>query len=173
MEMKGGDLMLSVIENYVDQIKENGKKLNEGGVEYASMSIYDVAVLSSNKSGVGKGNEMKSVFEENNKFNRMVDLCKYLISQLPSSPEQRRITDHISLAICFLLKSERPSPSLGSILSYVDDLKTSPPHPYGFDVSRAAKNAWDGMTGADECLAAFFSFKAAEMKGVWKGREGE
>jgi hypothetical protein len=148
MEMKLGDLMLSVIEKYVEEIKENKKRLDEEGVENASVSIYNVAVLSSNKSGDGERNEMRNVFEENNKFNRMVDLCKYLISQQPSSPEQKRITDYISLAICFLLKSEGPSPSLGCILLYVDNIKTSPPHPDGFDISRAAKNAWNGMIGA-------------------------
>jgi hypothetical protein len=171
MEMKGGDLMMSVVKKYIEEIKENKKRLDEKGVEDASISIYNVALLSSNKSGFGKQNEMRSVFEEKDKFSRMVDLCKYLISQPPSSPEQRCITDYISLAICFLLKSERPSPSLGCIVSYVDDLKTSPPHPNGFDVSLAAKTALNGMVGADECLSAFSSTKAAEMKGVWKGKE--
>jgi hypothetical protein len=85
----------------------------------------------------------------------MVDLCKYLISQPPSSPEQRHITDNISLAICCLLKSERPSPSLGCILSYVDNLKTSPPHLDGFNVSGAAKDAWNGIVEADKCLFVF------------------
>jgi hypothetical protein len=85
----------------------------------------------------------------------MVDLCKYLISQPPSSPEQRRITDYISLAICFLLKSKKLSSSLGCILSYVDNLKTSPPYPDGYDISIGAKVAWNNMTGADECLSAF------------------
>jgi hypothetical protein len=155
MEIKLGDLMLSVIEKYVEEIKENKKRLNEGGVESASISIYNVALDGSSKTSVGERNEMRSVFEENNKFNRMVDLCKYLISQPPSSPEQRRITDYISLAICYLLKSERPSPSLGCILSYVDNLKTSPPYPDGYDISLNAKYSWNNMIGADECLSEF------------------
>jgi hypothetical protein len=155
MEMKGGDLMLSVVEKYVEEIKESKKRLDEDGVECASTSIYNIAVDAFDKSDFGERNKMRSVFEENNKFNRMVDLCKYLISQPPSSPEQKCITDCISLAICFLLKSERPSPSLGSILSYVDNLKTSPPHPDGFNVSKWAKEAWDGMIEADECLSTF------------------
>jgi hypothetical protein len=173
MEMKGGDLMLSVIEKYVEEIKENKKRFNEEGVEYASKSIYNVAAEVFDESGFEERNEMRDVFEKNNKFNRMVDLCKYLISQPSSSPEQKRITDYVSLAICFLLKSEKPSLSLGCILSYVDDLKTSPPHPNGFDVSRNAKDALNSMVGADECLSAFSSRKAAEMKGVWKGKEGK
>jgi hypothetical protein len=155
MEMKGGDLVLSVVEKYVEEIKENRKKLDEVGVENASISIYNVAICAFDKSGVGKRNEMENVFEENNKFNRMVYLCKYLISQPPSSPEQRRITDRISLAICYLLKSKKPSPSLGCILSYVDNLKTSPPYPNGYDISINAKSVWNNMTGADECLSAY------------------
>jgi hypothetical protein len=154
MKMKIGDLMLNVIEKYVEEIKNSKKVLDEGGVVDASKSIYNVAFNTFDNSDFGERKEMRNVFEENKKFNRMLDLCKYLISQPPSSPEQRFITDRISLAICFLLKSERPSPSLSYILSYVDNLKTSPPHPNGFDVSERAKEAWDGMIGA---------------KDVWKG----
>jgi hypothetical protein len=146
MEMKGGDLMLSVIEKYVEEIKENKKNLDEVGVENASISIYNVALFSSNESGFEKLNKMRDIFEKNNKFYRMVNLCNYLISPPPSSPEQRRITEYISLTICLLLQSERPSPSVGYTLSKVDNLKTSPRHPDDTDISKNAKKAWDGMT---------------------------
>jgi hypothetical protein len=147
MEMKGGDLMLNVIEKYVEEIKQNNKRLNEGVVGYVSKTIYNVAANAFDNSDDGERNKMKNIFEENNKFNRMVDLCKYLISQPPSSPQQKYITNSISLAICFLLKSERPSPSLSYILSYVDNLKTSPPHPNDFIVSKSAKYALNNIVG--------------------------
>jgi hypothetical protein len=170
--MKGEDSMLSVIEKYVEEIKENKKGLNEEGVEYASVSIYNVALNGSNESSFGERNEMRSVFEENNKFSRMVDLCKYLISQQSSSPEQKRITDYISLAICLLVKSEGPSPFLGSILTYVDNLKTSPPHPNGFDVSRKAEEAWKGMMEWKErgrrCLAGGREGRDGVIEGCWR-----
>jgi hypothetical protein len=155
IEMKGEDSMLNVIEKYINDIKENKKRLPEDGVEDVSISIYNVTVNSFNESASGEKNKVKNIFDENNKLNRMVDVCKYLISQPPSSPQQKRITNYISLSICFLLKSERPSPSLGSILAYVDNLKTSPPHPNGFEVSKAAQKSWNEMIGADECLQIF------------------
>jgi hypothetical protein len=155
IELKGVDAMLSVVEKYVTQIRENRKRLDEDGVEYASITIFNIANYGSTHSEDGKVNLAKKQFEENNKFSRLVDLCKFLISQQPSSPEQRCIADHNSLAICRLLKSERPPLSFGSILAYIDNPKSSPPHPNGFDISLTARDAWKEMVVANECLSSF------------------
>jgi hypothetical protein len=155
IKLNGADTMLSVIEKFVTQIKEDKKRLKEKVVENALITIFNIALHGSTKSKKGKENLAREAFEENNKFNRLVDVCKFLISQQQSSQEQKRITDRISLAVCRLLKSERPAPSFGCILAYVDNLKSSPPHPDGYSVSSTAQNAWKNMVGADDCLSSF------------------
>jgi hypothetical protein len=102
IELKRADAMLSVIEKYVDQIRENRKRLNEDGVENASIIIFNISLNGSIKSEDMKTNLERKEFEENNKFNRLVGVCNFLISQQPSSPEQKRITDHFRVVTIFL-----------------------------------------------------------------------
>jgi hypothetical protein len=127
-------VFICMIEKYVIEMKRNKKRLAEIGVKYVSMCIYNIAAFSCDSLGFGKRNEMRSAFEENNKLNRMIDLCKYLISQPPSSLEQRHITNGISSAIYCLLKSERLTPSFCSIFQLIKEFKTSSPHTSGSDI---------------------------------------
>jgi hypothetical protein len=144
--------MLSVVEKYVTQIKENRKRLDEGGVNNASVTIFSIALYGSALSEGGKGNVAKKQFNENNNFNRLVDVCKFFVSQHPSSPEQKHITVYFSLAACRLLKSERLPLSFGPILAYVYKLKSSPPLPNGVDISSAAQSAWREIERAEEFM---------------------
>jgi hypothetical protein len=153
--LKGADAMLSVVEKYVTQIKKNRERLNENVVECASITIFDIAYYGSTQSEDGKGNVAKKQFEQKNRFDRLVDVCKFLISQPPSSPKQKNITNNISIAVCRLLKSEKPPLSFGPILAYVDNLRSSPLPSNGYDDSAAARGAWKEMIGADDCVSSY------------------
>jgi hypothetical protein len=129
--------------------------LDEDGDENASSTIFNIIVDYPTQSEDGKRNLPKKQFEENNKFNRLVDVCKFLISQQPSSQEQRHVANNISLAICNLLKSEKPPLSFSIVLTYCHNLKSSPSLPSGYDISLDARNAWNWMKGVDDCLSSF------------------
>jgi hypothetical protein len=87
------------------ELSENRKRLEEGGVKYALVTIFNIAYYGSTQSEYRKGNLSKERFGENNKFNTLVGMCKFFISQQPSSRKQKGMTNNISIAVCKLLKS--------------------------------------------------------------------
>jgi hypothetical protein len=159
------------MEIYVNEIKENKIKLNEECVENISIIFFNTGVHGSAVGSKEEKNKFKNYFDENSGLNRLLDIFKHLISQTLSpirlldifkhlisqtlSPIQKRITDRISITICQLLKNEKPPLSYGCVLEYVNNLKSSPSPTSGYDFPSAAKNSWDGMLNADECLSSY------------------
>jgi hypothetical protein len=99
-------------------------------------------------------NKFKNYFDENNRLNGLFNLFKYLISQ-SLSPTLKEITNRIFVTICLLFKNERPPLCYGCVLEYVNNLKSSPPPTSGYDLPSGAKNSWDEMLKADECLWSY------------------
>jgi hypothetical protein len=87
-------------------------------------------------------------------LNGLLNLFKYLISQT-LSPIQKNTINHLSVGICRLLKNERPPLCYGCVLEYVSKLKSSPSPTSGYDFPSAAKNSWNGMSKANECLWSY------------------
>jgi hypothetical protein len=67
-------------------------------------------------------------------------LFKYITSKT-LSPTQKKITDRISITICFLLKNERPPICYGYVLEYVNKLKSTPSPTSGYDFPSVAEEA--------------------------------
>jgi hypothetical protein len=108
--------------------------------------------LEGSTAGFKKGkNKFKNYFDENNRLNILLNLFKYLISQT-ISPFQKNAINNISITICLLLKNERPPLCYGCVLEYVSNLKSSPSPTSGYNFPSAAKEAWDEMLKAHECL---------------------
>jgi hypothetical protein len=152
--MKVIDGMMKVIETYTSKIKENKQKqkVNEDTCLSASIAISNTSLLGSNKSSSGEFNKFKLTFEENNKITRLLDSFKRIISHQPQSATQKRILNRISISICRLLKSQKPSPIYHPVLIYVNELKSFPSPTTGYNFPLQAQIAWNEMVDAEKCL---------------------
>jgi hypothetical protein len=130
--MKVIDSLLKIIEMYINEIKTKKILLNEKTVETISMIFFVTENNGSNAVSKKEKNNFKNYIDENNRFNVLVNLFKYLISQIPSSIQKETI-NHISITICFLLKNERPPLCYGFIIEYVNNFKSSPSPTSGYD----------------------------------------
>jgi hypothetical protein len=149
------DSMMNIIEMYLNNIKERKMMLREDVVEGAVIVIFNVLVEGSNPGSPDEeGNKFKKYFDENNRFNVLVDLFKLLITQ-PQPPTKEEIINYISISICLLLKREKPPPFCGSVIEYIYNLKSSPSRTFGFNFPSIAQNAWNNMTNADEFFSLF------------------
>jgi hypothetical protein len=157
VEMKVIDSLLNIIEMYINEIKKKKVILNEETLQIISMIFFNTGNNGSNIGSKEEKNNFKSYFDEN-KLNVLVNLFKYLISQT-LSPIQKKTINYISIAICLLLKNERPPLCYGCILEYVNKLKSSPSPIFDYDFSLVAKNSWNEMLKADECLWNSYQFK--------------
>jgi hypothetical protein len=149
--MKVIDSLLNIIEMYINEIKKKKNILNEETVGIISSIFFNMGFFGSEAGSEEEKNRFKNYFDENNRLNGLLNLFKYLITQIPSLI-QKEITNDISITICFLLKNERPPLCYGCVLEYVDNLKSSPSPTSSFDFPSAAKKNWDKMLKADECL---------------------
>jgi hypothetical protein len=96
-------------------------------------------------------NKFKNYFDENNRLNKLFNFFEYLLSQT-LSPIQKEIINGVSIAICLLLKNQRPPLCYGCVLEYVNHLKSSPLLTSGYNFSSAANEVWNDMFKTDECL---------------------
>jgi hypothetical protein len=115
------------------------------------MIFFNTGLKGSTSGFYEEKNRFKNYFDENNRLNILVNLFKYLISQT-LSPTQKETINYISITICFLLKNQKPPLCYGCVLEYVNDLQLSPSPTSGYDFPLAAKNSWNWMLKADECL---------------------
>jgi hypothetical protein len=158
VEMKVIDSLLNIIEIYINEIKKKKVILNEETLQIISMIFFNTGNNGSNTGTKEEKNKFKSYFDENNRFNILVNLFKYLISQT-LSPIQKKTINYISIAICLLLKNEKPPLCYGCVLEYVNKLKSSPSPIFDYDFSLVAKTSWNEMLKADECLWNSYQFK--------------
>jgi hypothetical protein len=152
--MKVIDSLLNVIEIYINEIKEKEILMNEEIVKVISIIFFNIGLYGSDAGSEEEKNKFKNYFDENNRLNVFLNLFKYLISQT-LSPIQKKIIDRISVAICLLLKNEKPPPCYGCVLEYLNNLKSSPSPIFGYDFPSAAKSSWDEMLKANECLWSY------------------
>jgi hypothetical protein len=141
--MKVIDSLLNIIEIYINEIEKRKILLNEETVETISMVFFNMGLYGSKAGSKEDKNKFRNNFDGNNRLNVLLNLFKYLISQT-LSPIQKKITDRISIAICKLLKNEKPL-CYGCVLEYVNNLKSSPSPTSGYDFPKNAKNSWDEM----------------------------
>jgi hypothetical protein len=174
VEMRVIDLLLNIIEMYINEIKRNKTLLNEETIGTISIIFSNTGNNGLNAGSEKEKNKFKNYFDENNRLNLLVNLFKYLISQT-LSPILKETINYISIAICTLLKNERPPLCYGCVLQYVNKLKSSSSPIFGYDFHLAAKKAWDGMLKADECLWNSYQFReiiAVEKFEVMNGALG-
>jgi hypothetical protein len=145
--MKVIDSLLNIIEMYITEIKEKKILLNEKTVETISMIFLWTGSCGSDAGAKEEKNKFRNYFDENNRLNVLVNFFKYLISQTLLSLIQEETINNISVAICFLLKSEEPPPCYGYILEISNRFRR---------FSFFAKEAWDKMLKADECLLRYW-----------------
>jgi hypothetical protein len=77
--------------------------------------FFNTGYHGSNAGSEKEKNKFKNYFDENNRLNVLLNLFKYITSKT-LSPTQKKITNHISITICFLLKNERPPLYYGCVL---------------------------------------------------------
>jgi hypothetical protein len=154
MKVKVIDSLLNIIEMYINEIKKKKIILNEETVETISRIFFKIGYYGSNAGSKKEKNKFQNYFDENNRLNGLVNLFKYLISQTVS-PIQKEIINFISITICLLLKNKRPPLCYGYVLEYVNNLKSSPSPTSGYDFPLFAKEAWDEISKADECLSSY------------------
>jgi hypothetical protein len=152
--MKLIDSLLNIIEMYINEIKKKKILLNEKTVEIISKISFYTGLYGSNAGSKEEKNKFKNYFDENNRLNKLLNLFKYLISQI-LSPIQKETINRISITICFLFKNERPPLCYGCVLEYVNNLKSSPSPTSGYDFPSFAKKAWGKMLNADECYSSY------------------
>jgi hypothetical protein len=141
VEMKVIDFLLNIIEKYINDIKI---LMNEETVKTISMIIFNMVILGSDVEFEWEKNKFKSYFYENNKLNKLLNLFKYLFSQT-LSPIKKETINNISITICKLLKSEKPTHCYDCVLQYVNKLKSSPHPTSGYNYSSSAKDSWNEM----------------------------
>jgi hypothetical protein len=146
--------LLSVLEELIDQIKSNGRKFNEVVVKNSSMVLSNITSKGFKKTGDGEKNYFRNNFDKVDGINRLFEIFNYLQTQENQSQLEKETVDRISLSICRLFKSDTP-PSYGSVLVYVNKLKSSPSPTSGFDFPLKARKAWEKMINADKCLETF------------------
>jgi hypothetical protein len=137
------DSMMNIIEMYLNQIKNKRLTLRENVVEKAIRIIFNIT-----KDG---SETVKKYFNENSRFNKLIDLFEFFVSQ-PQSPIKKSITIRISLSICRLLRREKPPSFCNCVIEYVYNLKSFPSSIFNHDFPLDARCAWDNMIDADECL---------------------
>jgi hypothetical protein len=125
--------------------------LKEETLVFISGIFFNIELLVSEAGSEEEKNKFKNYFDENNRLNKLLNLFKYLISQIPS-PIQKRIINSISITICRLLKNKTPPPCYYCLFEYVNNLKSSPSPTSGYDYPSAAKKLWNEMLKANECL---------------------
>jgi hypothetical protein len=152
--MKVIDSLLNIIEMYINEIKEKKIMLNEETVRTISIIFLNTGNKGSNAGSKEEKNKFKNYFDENNRLNVLLYFLKYLISQT-LSPIQKETINQISITICQLLKNEKPPLCYGCVLEYVNNLKSSPSPTCGYDFPSSAKNSWDEMSKANECLWSY------------------
>jgi predicted nucleic acid-binding OB-fold protein len=79
------------------------------------MIFFNTGMDGSETGSKKEKNKYKSYFDENNRLNKLLNLFKYLISQI-LSPIQKETINYIFIKICKLLKNERPPLCYGCIL---------------------------------------------------------
>jgi hypothetical protein len=154
VEMKVIDSLLNIIEKYINEIKKKKIILNEETVQTISMIFFNTGLYGSNAGSKKEKNKFKNYFDENNRLNKLFNLFKYLNSQT-LSPIQKETINYTSITICRLLKNDRPPLCYGCVLEYVNNLKSSTFFISGHNFPLAAKNSWNQMLEADECLSSY------------------
>jgi hypothetical protein len=114
--------------------------------------ISNISLYGCDKSLLKKTNKFKLTFKKNNKITQLFDSFKIIISHQPQLSIQKDILDHISISVCRLLKSQKPSPIYSPVLIYVNELKSSPSPTTGYDYPLAAQIAWNKMIDAEKYL---------------------
>jgi hypothetical protein len=105
-----------------------------------------------NKTGTKEKNIFRNTFELIDGTNRMNKIFDYLHIQQNQTDQEKNIVHRISISICRLFKSDTPPSSFKNVLLYINNLKSSPSPSSGFDFPSSARNSWNGMINADECV---------------------
>jgi hypothetical protein len=137
------DAMMNVIEKYISQIKENKTFLKKETAELGTIIIFNTTYKGVIESLSSEHNKFKKLFEDNNKLNRLLIIFEFLNSLKSITLLQKRITNRISISICYLFKNERILPSYNVVFSYIDKLRLSPHPTSGFDFPSNAQKAWN------------------------------
>jgi hypothetical protein len=154
VEMKVIDSLLNITKIYINEIEKKKIYLSEETVETISMIFFNTALDGSTTGSKKEKNKFKNYFDENNRLNVLLNLFKYLISQT-FSPIQKETLNNISITICRLLKNERPPLCYGCVLEYVNKFKSFSSPTSDYDFPLAAKDSWNKMLKADECLYSY------------------
>jgi hypothetical protein len=147
--------LLKVLELHVNMLKEKGRKMDKLVVCNASITLSNISNKGLNKSSEREKNKFRSSFDSVDGVRRLCEMFNYLNTQQKHSPLEKKAVDDISLCVCRLLKSDTPPEWCVSLLFYVKEMKSSPTPPSGYEFPSAARNAWDRMVGADECVEKF------------------
>jgi hypothetical protein len=151
IEMKVVDSLLNIIEMYVDEIENRKILLNEKTVESISIIFFNMGLKGSKAGSKKEKNKFKKYFDESSRLNILLSLFEYLIWH-NLSPIQKNTINFISIAICLLLKNEKPPPSYNYVIKYVKNLKSSPSPTSSYDFPSFAKDSWDEILKDDECV---------------------
>jgi hypothetical protein len=169
VEMKVIDYLLDIIEMYINEIKNNKILLNEEIVQIISMIFFNTGKHGSKAGSEEEKNKFKNYFDENNRLNKLLNLFEFFVSQT-LSPIQKETINYVSITICLLLKNERPPLCYICVLEYVNNLKFSLSPTSFHDFPSAAKNSWNEMLNAKECL--WNSFKEIIVVGNFEVSNG-
>jgi hypothetical protein len=117
---------MNVMEKYILQIKENKTIVRDETAVNAAILIYNIVSKGFEESSSSECNKFKKYFDEGNKFDKLVDMFKFVNCLASTSKVQREIINWMAISICLLLSRVKPPRSCDVVLSYINILRLTP-----------------------------------------------